>query len=219
MTDYLFGGPNVRHLSYTKVLPYSPTLIFNVFSDIASYHEFSTSIDSSKVTNKDASGLPTAATLNVGYSPLGLTEEWRCIAICDRKAGTVEVRNAPVRPGEGGVLEVWKLKWTISPAPSGEAEKKQATVKLEMELKFNNVVVDGTFAVLPAVAEKTMLKFERRVGEVEERKRKVEAKQKATVKKTEPAEKVVEKKAKNANGRPRKLEVRSMSERSDVSVD
>lgn len=217
MTASLLGGaPAQRHLTTTKVLPYSRTTIFNVFADIASYHEFSTSISSSTVTAKDSSGLPSAAKLKVGYPPLGLEEDWPCRAKCDRRTGIVQAQNAPADQGGSGssVLEVWIVKWTITPAPSVSQDKQEATVRLDLELKFKNSVVDGMFSVLPRVAEKMMIKFETRVGEVVEKEKKTRAEQEARQKKSAKAADAapkVEKEAskKNANGVPKKLEIRS----------
>jgi len=228
MTDYLFSAPRTRHLTHTKLLAYPTALLFTVFADLASYPEFSTSIDSSTVTSTDALGLPKTATLVVGYPPLGLVEEWRCLVRCDHEAGVVEVRNAPPSSSSGGgVLEVWVMRWTISPAPSksgggggGGVERSSATVKVELEVKFRSAVVDGMFAVLPAVAEKTMLKFENRAREVDARekeRREAEAKRKtAGAKKTGGGGGGG---VGSARAAPRKLEVRSGSRRKDSGVE
>ncbi|GAB7343633.1 hypothetical protein MBLNU457_1627t1 [Dothideomycetes sp. NU457] len=218
MASLLSGAPAQRHLTTTKVLPYSPSTIFNVFSDIASYHEFSTSISSSTVTSKDSSSLPTDAKLKVGYPPLGLEEEWPCRVKCNHNSGLVQAQNAPADEGGSGsaVLEVWIVKWTITPALSASEKKQEATVRLDLELKFRNSVVDGMFSVLPRVAEKMMIKFETRVGEVHEKEEKkrteLEKQQKKAAKAvdtTPRAEKEASKK--NANGVPKKLEIRSNS--------
>lgn len=112
------------------------------------------------------------------------------------------------------MLEVWIVKWTITPAPSVSQDKQEATVRLDLELKFKNSVVDGMFSVLPRVAEKMMIKFETRVGEVVEKEKKTRAEQEARQKKSAKAADAapkVEKEAskKNANGVPKKLEIRS----------
>ena len=103
----------------------------------------------------------------VGYPPIGLEEDWPCRVKCDRKTGVVQVQNAAAGSGSA-VLEVWIVKWTITPAPGGAEKTQEATVRLDLELKFRNSVVDGMFSVLPRVAEKMMIKFETRVGEVVE---------------------------------------------------
>lgn len=108
---------------------------------------------------------------------------------------------------------MWIMKWTITPALSGSEKKQEATVRLDLELKFRSSVVDGMFSVLPRVAEKMMSKFETRVGEVEE-KEKRRAEREAQLRKATnaidaapKAEKEASKK--NTNGVPKKLEIRS----------
>lgn len=213
MSDYLSSfypaAPSLRRMYYTKTLPYTSALIFNVISDISTYDEYSTLIASSTVTSKDAQKLPKTAKLKVGYPSLGLEEDWQCLISCNRAAGTVEAKSS----SEGtATFESWLVKWKFE--RNGAAK---AVVKLDIELKFRGTMVDSVFAQLESsVAEKMMLKFERRIGEVEAKEKEKE-KGKQEKEKREQAEKAEQAKkagssakgeVKQVKAPPKKLEVK-----------
>lgn len=157
------GPCPLRSLTHTKLLPYSPSVIFKAVSDVSGYPAFLPFTISSNVTSRDSSGYPTRATLKVGHAKFGLEEDWDSTVRCDPEKGLVEARSS--EENSNGLFETLNTKWQI--APFDGTEKDRASVKLDVDVKFRNPVYDQMFAqVEEKVASAMISAFEKRVEEL-----------------------------------------------------
>jgi len=162
------GPCPLRSLSHTKNLSFSSTTIFKAISDVSGYPAFLPFTISSNVTSRDEAGYPTRARLTVGYEKFGLEENWDSVVRCDPVGGIVEARSS--EHNSQGLFDVLKTKWQITACPGLEEE---TTVKLDVDVKFRNPVYDQMFAQVEGKVASTMiLAFERRVEELERKRRK-----------------------------------------------
>lgn len=157
------GPCPLRSLSHTKLLPYSPSVIFKAVSDVSGYPTFLPFTISSNVTSRDPAGYPTRARLKVGYAKFGLEEDWDSIVRCDPEKGLVEARSS--EENSDGLFEVLSTKWLISHSDRGSPD--HASVKLDVNVKFRNPVYDQMFAQVEEKVASTMISaFEKRVEEL-----------------------------------------------------
>jgi coenzyme Q-binding protein COQ10 len=158
------GPCPLRSLSHTKTISHSSAAIFKAVSDVSGYPNFLPFTISSQVTSRDAEGYPTRARLKVGYSKLGLEEDWDSIVKCNSQQGIVEARSS--ENNSEGLFEVLSTKWKIDALPEGSPD--QTSVKLDVDVKFRNPVYDQMFAqVEEQVANAMISAFEKRVQELE----------------------------------------------------
>ncbi|KIV77615.1 hypothetical protein PV11_09403 [Exophiala sideris] len=156
-----------RSLTHTKTLPYSPKLIFKAVSDVSGYPTFLPFTIASNVTTRDSEGYPTRARLKVGYAKFGLEEDWDSVVRCDEEKGIVEARSSEAN--SGGLFEVLNTKWQISHLDG--SEQNQASVKLDVTVKFRNPVYDQMFSQVEGKVASTMISaFEKRVHELNRKK-------------------------------------------------
>ena len=158
------GPCPLRSLTHTKTIPYSSKAIFKAVSDVSGYPSFLPFTISSHVTSRDAAGYPARAKLRVGYSKLGLEEDWDSIVKCDPREGSIEARSS--ESNSEGLFEVLSTKWKIDAIHEGQSD--QTSVKLDVDVKFRNPVYDSMFAqVEEKVANAMISAFEKRVKELE----------------------------------------------------
>ncbi|KAI1613968.1 dehydrase and lipid transport-domain-containing protein [Exophiala viscosa] len=152
-----------RSLTHTKTLPYPPRVIFKAVSDVSGYPTFLPFTIASNVTSRDSEGYPTRARLKVGYAKFGLEEDWDSVVRCDPEKGIVEARSSEAN--SGGLFEVLSTKWQISPLDGGK--ENQASVKLDVTVKFRNPVYDQMFGQVEGKVASTMISaFEKRVEQL-----------------------------------------------------
>lgn len=155
-----------RSLTHTKTLPYSASSIFKAVSDVSGYPAFLPFTVSSNVTSRDEHGLPTRASLKIGYQKFGLEEVWESDLKCDPEKGTVEAQSS--EGSSQGLFEVLQTKWHIQPSQS----TGQTSVKLDLDVKFRNPVYDQMFAQVEGKVAGVMISaFEKRVQELEKAKK------------------------------------------------
>lgn len=161
------GPCPTRSLTHTKLLPYSPQVIFKAVSDVSGYPTFLPFTISSNVTSRDSAGYPTRARLKVGYAKFGLEEDWDSVVRCDPEKGIVEARSSEAN--SNGLFETLNTKWQISHLEGGEGN--QASVKLDVNVKFRNPVYDQMFSQVEGKVASTMISaFEKRVEELNRKK-------------------------------------------------
>lgn len=152
-----------RSLTHTKTLPYSASSIFKAVSDVSGYPAFLPFTVSSNVTSRDEHGLPTRASLKIGYQKFGLEEVWESDLKCDPEKGTVEAQSS--EGNSQGLFEVLQTRWHIQPSPNAG---HQTSVKLDLDVKFRNPVYDQMFAQVEGKVAGIMISaFEKRVQELE----------------------------------------------------
>lgn len=161
------GPCPLRTVSHTKLLPYSPKVVFKAVSDVSGYPTFLPFTISSHVTSRDPDGYPTRARLKIGYEKLGLEEDWDSIVFCDPKKGLVEARSSD--ENSNGLFEILNTRWHISHREGGDED--HASVKLDVNVKFRNPVYDQLFSQVEGKVASTMISaFEKRVEELHQRK-------------------------------------------------
>lgn len=152
-----------RSLTHTKTLPYSADSVFKAVSDVSGYPAFLPFTVSSHVTSRDEHGLPTRASLKIGYEKFGLEEIWESDVKCDPNKGTVEAQSS--KADSQGLFEVLQTRWQIQPSQSAG----QTSVKLDLDVKFRNPVYDQMFAQVEGKVVGVMISaFEKRVKELEQ---------------------------------------------------
>ena len=157
------GTCETRSMSHAKVLPYSPATVYRAVADINSYPSFLPFTISAKVKARDKAGFPTKASLKVGYATVGIEEDWESIIRCDPKRGTIEAKSS--EEYSNGLFEVLSTKWQIVPAKDASSS---TAVKLDVNVKFQNLVYDQMFAQIEArVASSMISAFEKRVEELQ----------------------------------------------------
>ncbi|HAX91906.1 MAG TPA: ubiquinone-binding protein [Rhodospirillaceae bacterium] len=99
-----------RHLE-KKVLPYTPTQLFDLVADVSRYHEFLPWCQQSRVYDQTEAGL--RADLLVGYR-----------SVCDTFSSVVRLdrpRSIDVNYVEGPLAHL-SNRWQFDPAPNGQCE-------------------------------------------------------------------------------------------------
>lgn len=156
------GPCPTRSLTHTKTLPYSASSVFKAVSDVSGYPAFLPFTVSSNVTSRDQNGLPTRASLKIGYDKFGLEEVWDSDVKCDPDKGTVEAQSS--KRDSQGLFEVLQTRWHIQPSQNAG----QTSVKLDLDVKFRNPVYDQMFAQVEGKVAGVMISaFEERVKELE----------------------------------------------------
>lgn len=159
------GACPKRSLTHTKTLPYSASSVFKAVSDVSGYPAFLPFTVSSHVTSRDEHGLPTRASLRIGYEKFGLEEVWESDVKCDPDKGIVEAQSS--KGDSQGLFEVLQTRWHIQPSQSAG----QTSVKLDLDVKFRNPVYDQMFAQVEGKVVGVMISaFEKRVKELEQAK-------------------------------------------------
>lgn len=131
-------------------------------SDVSGYPAFLPFTVSSNVTSRDQNGLPTRASLKIGYDKFGLEEVWDSDVKCDPDKGTVEAQSS--KRDSQGLFEVLQTRWHIQPSQNAG----QTSVKLDLDVKFRNPVYDQMFAQVEGKVAGVMISaFEERVKELE----------------------------------------------------
>ncbi|PYH42673.1 ubiquinone-binding COQ10-like protein [Aspergillus saccharolyticus JOP 1030-1] len=157
-----------RRLTATRTLPYPPTPLFEVISDVQSYASFLPFLTASTVTHRDpTTRYPTRAFLTVGYGPL--SETFTSKVDCDPERLTVTAQSgarfgvekkdgqdAPAAaaggfggfgfPGaEEGIFEYLSTKWELADVTAemggsgaGAPTQKMTRVHLEIGFEFKN---------------------------------------------------------------------------------
>ena len=157
------GPCPLRTVSHTKTLPYSSKAIFKAISDVSGYPAFLPFTISSHVTERDAAGYPTKARLRVGYSKLGIEENWDSVVSCNPDQGIVEARSAD--NASQGLFQVLQTRWQVD---GQQQTNPQTSVKLDVTVKFRNPVYDQMFSqVEQKVAGAMISAFEKRVQELD----------------------------------------------------
>lgn len=171
MSSYLssFTGlsqaPAPRHLTVTRQLAHTPTAIFNVVNDVASYQHFLPLTTSSQILTRDKANKPEKFSLKVGYPELGIYEAWTChFVTSDRGKDTVTYARDDASH-TSSVLQEWTVTWTIQ-----ASKLANPLVKMDLTLRFRSNIYDQMFLLFEAqVAPKIMDAFERRIVEMETR--------------------------------------------------
>ncbi len=159
----------LRHLTHTRSIPYSPHSIFRAIASVDAYPTFLPFIISSTISQRDANGYPKLATLKTGYAKFGIEEDWESVVHCDESKGTIEAKSHD-RKSEDSMFEVLQTRWQISPNKDADPSG-QTSVRLDIDVKFRNIVYDQMFAQFEGKVASTMIgAFEKRVKELEDRK-------------------------------------------------
>ena len=158
----------LRHLTHTRQIPYSPPSIFHAIASVDAYPSFLPFVISSRVSSRDANGYPRLATLKTGYPSFGVEEDWESVVHCDPKQGIIEAKSNDSNVNNDSMFEVLQTRWQISENPDPNA---QTSVRLDIDVKFRNIVYDQMFAQVEDKVASTMIgAFEKRVQELEGRK-------------------------------------------------
>ncbi|KAJ5287881.1 hypothetical protein N7478_003567 [Penicillium angulare] len=171
-----------RVLKASRILPYSPELLFKVISSVESYSEFLPFLNASTVTARDpATGYPTQAFLTVGYGPL--SETFTSRVDCDRSKWIVEAHSGEkaekkeevsgASPGlsgflpgaNEGIFEYLATRWELAPLDSKQGP--QTKVHLEVRFEFKNPLHATLMGAVEGQMAGVMIEaFEKRMKEM-----------------------------------------------------
>ncbi|EPY49794.1 ubiquinone binding protein Coq10 [Schizosaccharomyces cryophilus OY26] len=111
----------------SKLMPYKPSFLFRLISDIDEYERFVPFCQKSKVTSRDlTTGLPNKADLTIGFGNFCETFDSR--VVCDPVARTVLADASHHQ-----LFQHLKTNWEIV-----EASKGRVRVDLEVDFEFTN---------------------------------------------------------------------------------
>jgi coenzyme Q-binding protein COQ10 len=152
----------LRRLTHAQNSPHSASSIFRAIASVDQYPSFLPFTLSAAVLERDTCGWPARANLTIGYEPFNLQEDWSSIVLCDESRGIIEAKSDEVASGQS-IFEILQTRWQIT------AEEGQNThVKLDIDLKFRNIVYDQMFAQVEGkVARTVMGAFEKRARELD----------------------------------------------------
>ncbi|EPX72036.1 ubiquinone binding protein Coq10 [Schizosaccharomyces octosporus yFS286] len=109
----------------SKLMPYKPSFLFRLVSDIDEYERFVPFCQKSKITSRDlTTGLPNKADLTIGFGSFCETFDSR--VVCDPVERTVLADASHHR-----LFQYLKTNWKIA-----EASKGRVRVDLEVEFEF-----------------------------------------------------------------------------------
>ncbi|KAF8438739.1 hypothetical protein BGX38DRAFT_1070394, partial [Terfezia claveryi] len=155
--------PSTQSISATRTLPYTPTALYRIISDIDAYSSFLPYVLDSKVVERHPiTSSPTYADLRIGFTPID--ETFRSKVTCEEPS-VVEADASG-----NGIFETLKTRWEIYPAaglavPNGEAAG--SVVALKIDFGFSNPLYAAlTQAVVPKVATLMIDAFEKRAKEL-----------------------------------------------------
>ena len=171
-----------RVLTASRILPYSPELLFKVISSVESYSQFLPFLNASTVTARDPeTGYPTQAFLTVGYGPL--SETFTSLVDCDRSKWVVEARSGAKYgkpdaaaaqsgglsgffPGASeGIFEYLSTRWELAPL-EGKGTP-QTKVNLEVQFEFKNQLHATVMGAVEGQMAGVMIEaFEKRMKEM-----------------------------------------------------
>lgn len=179
----------VRHLTHTRTIPYSPANIFDAIASVEKYHTFLPFVISSTVTQRDAAGWPRKATLKSGYDKFGVEEDWESVVQCDKTSGVIEAKSYDGdSSNDDSMFEILRTRWQITPSETGvgpdgsdvkseyrastpqriSANVENTSVRLDIEVKFRNIIYDQMFAQVEGKVASMMIgAFEKRAQELE----------------------------------------------------
>ncbi|KAJ5090938.1 hypothetical protein N7532_009622 [Penicillium argentinense] len=182
------GSSPKRVLTATRMLPYSPPLLFKVISSVESYSQFLPFLTASTVTARDTqSGHPTQAFLTVGYGPL--SETFTSRVDCDPVKLTVEARSGAKYgkpdgqssqssgssgffPGVNeGIFEYLSTRWELVPlAPADAKGGPQTKVNLEVRFEFRSQLHATVMGAVEGQMAGVMIEaFEKRIHEMHDK--------------------------------------------------
>jgi coenzyme Q-binding protein COQ10 len=159
---YFFDFPNPttpQHFTAARRLPHPPQSLYNLVSDIDSYHRYLPYCLGSSITSRcPDTNSPTEADLRVGWGQFD--ETFRSKVTCIPEELMVEA-DASQNP----LFEKLLARWEILPQEEGGSD-----VKLHVEFKFMNPLYSAVSgAIAPKVAGVMIEAFEKRAKEVLER--------------------------------------------------
>ncbi|WPG98970.1 Hypothetical protein R9X50_00177200 [Acrodontium crateriforme] len=176
-------------LNASRTLPYPPSTIYSIISDVASYSQFLPYCQESLVTKTSASApdgktYPEEAKLTIGFNSDVSEQFWsRIYCVPDRVVEAIggetetalpaaEIKHHNPRPAfeqdptrNSSVLSKLATRWTIQP------NGNMTEVNLAIEYQFANPMYAAlSSAAAPMVADKMIEAFEKRVKDVAEMK-------------------------------------------------
>jgi ribosome-associated toxin RatA of RatAB toxin-antitoxin module len=152
----------LRRLTHAQASPYSASSIFRAIASVDQYPSFLPFTVSAVVLERDTRGWPARANLTVGYEPFKLQEDWSSIVLCDESRGIIEAKSDEAASGQS-IFETLRTRWHIT------AEEGQETrVRLDIDVKFRNIVYDQMFAQVEGKVAKTVMEaFEKKAQELD----------------------------------------------------
>lgn len=170
--DLISQTTPLRQLTHTRVIPYPRSSLFDAISSVDKYPSFLPFVISAHVSETDQRQRPIRASLKVGYTALGIEEDWASIVNADEEHGIIEADSADSAQGNGeGLFEVLKTKWQLHDIEDirrqGVGVGAQTSVRLDVEVKFRSPIYDRLFAgVEKEVAGMMVGAFEKRIKEL-----------------------------------------------------
>ncbi|KAJ5928282.1 hypothetical protein N7466_007238 [Penicillium verhagenii] len=173
-----------RVLNASRILPYSPALLFKVVSSVEAYSEFLPFLAASTVTARDPqTGYPTQAFLTIGYGPFN--ETFTSLVDCDPAKGIVEARSgAKFGKPEGsasssssgssglsgffpgateGIFEYLSTRWELAPVDV-KGGSPHTKVNLEVQFEFKNQMHSALMGAVEGQMAGVMIEaFEKRM--------------------------------------------------------
>ncbi|KAK7203226.1 dehydrase and lipid transport-domain-containing protein [Myxozyma melibiosi] len=170
---FAFPGTDsqVQKVSLTRTLPYSPSLLYSVVSNVDDYSTFVPYCTSSKITQLDsASGQPSRAMLRVGWQTF--EEEFESELTCD------EPNSVIAESSKHSLFKILYTRWRIFPvAPtpttsstqsSPTSSTSQGRLVLDLKFQFESPLYNAVSAQFaPAVAQIMIEAFEKRMATVQ----------------------------------------------------
>ena len=172
LNSLLHAETPLRHLTHTRVIPYPSSAAFNAIARVENYPTFLPFVISADVSQRDAQGFPSRASLKVGYDALGIEERWDSTVKADKTSGSIEARSADGEiANPDGIFEVLRTKWQLREIEDirrqGVGLGVQTSVQLDVDVKFRSVVYDKLFAgIEEKVAGMMVGAFEKRIREL-----------------------------------------------------
>jgi coenzyme Q-binding protein COQ10 len=152
----------LRRLTHAQDSAHSASSIFRAIASVDQYPSFLPFTLSAAVLERDTRGWPARANLTVGYEPFNLQEDWSSIVLCDESRGIIEAKSDETASGQS-IFEVLQTRWQIT-----TEEDQDTHVRLDIDVKFRNIVYDQMFAqVEDKVARTVMGAFEKRARELD----------------------------------------------------
>ncbi|KAK9321860.1 coenzyme Q-binding protein-like protein coq10, mitochondrial [Lipomyces orientalis] len=148
--------PSAQTYSLSRNLPYHPSLVYNVISDVDSYCKFVPYCVASTVIHRDQkTNQPAKATLRVGWQ--SFEETFESELTCEEPYSVV------AQSYKHSLFKLLYTRWRIIP----QADQTLSRVVMDLKFAFANPLYNAVSATFAPTVTKIMIEaFEKRIAEV-----------------------------------------------------